>query len=356
MKSHDMLVFRLLFVAALGLWMGNAQAGMNQPSPVPLNAESDDPGRGEDDIDLGEVERLLAGEGVVGWIHGVMHDARLYVFTYRDPNNFFRFAQFPMIASSRALGDRFRDLGRHDKVRLFGRFVDNEAPIKHVLVSEFVIEEAYDRGDHYDHVTQIPDDLVGRNELTGKVHAVGNNGAVFVIEYGDVVLPVFVPEPELTQDLYRNDKIKMKYIIRTFPSRPPHLELAVEEEEPLVVFDRMVDWHGDEVVMEGSLVMFPESPQIIFDVYALQQVDESGIKRNFTLVNFEDQEAFEQIRAKLSDVWVAHAEAAIPGRNKFVNPTIQVKATGTVNVVAPNQANPQILLESAEDLTFTIVD
>src|SRR5438445_610982 len=69
----------------------------------------------------------------------------------------------------------------------------------------------------------IPDDLLAATELIGKVHAVNDDGRIFVIEYKDAVIPVFVPVANLTAGLYRNDKIHLVFQFAMNPPRPTHL-------------------------------------------------------------------------------------------------------------------------------------
>ncbi|MCB0411953.1 MAG: hypothetical protein KDD22_05465, partial [Bdellovibrionales bacterium] len=40
-------------------------------------------------VDLGQVEKDLKGEGALGWVHGADQDNQIFVFTVRNPENFF---------------------------------------------------------------------------------------------------------------------------------------------------------------------------------------------------------------------------------------------------------------------------
>ncbi len=101
-------------------------------------------------------------------------------------------------------------------------------------------------------------------------------------------------------------------------------------------------------VIEGALILFPKSPEIIFNIFAVQQELPDGLKRQYTLVNMEDPEAFAKIRAKLQAAWDKYGKEYVNGRNKFVSQRIRVKATGTFNQVSANQANPQVFLKNAD--------
>ena len=96
--------------------------------------------------------------------------------------------------------------------------------------------------------------------------------------------------------------------------------------------------------------MFPKSPEIQFNVFAVQQPLPSGLTRQYTLVNMVDPGVFSQIRAKLQKAWDSYPKSYVNGRNKLVSTKIQVKASGVINDVDPSQANPQILLKSADDI------
>ena len=92
-----------------------------------------------------------------------------------------------------------------------------------------------------------------------------------------------------------------------------------------------------------------------FDVYALE-VETQGIKRIFTLVNFDDINEFQSIREKLATLWDSRLETAVSGRNMQINPDVIIEASGWINVISPEQANPQILLDSVEDIRLKPTD
>jgi hypothetical protein len=130
------------------------------------------------------------------------------------------------------------------------------------------------------------------------------------------------------------------------------LVLNDEVASPVEVLERLVDLHDKFACVEGTLVKFPKSPDVSFDVFALQRTDNDHVTLDYTLVNFDNVELFKEIRQKSAAAWDAHPESVINGRNKLHNPRLHVKACGTLNVVAPSQANPQILIDKIEDLTI----
>jgi hypothetical protein len=133
------------------------------------------------------------------------------------------------------------------------------------------------------------------------------------------------------------------------PQRPPHLQLNLDSDTPLAVLDAIAAGNGQAKTLTGKLVKFPQSPQIAFDVYAIA-VETQGIDRYFTLVNFQNEEEFQNIRQKLAAIWDKNAATAVSGRNMFINPQVTLEARGIINMVSPQQANPQILLKNAGDI------
>ena len=143
--------------------------------------------------------------------------------------------------------------------------------------------------------------------------------------------------------------MRISYRLQKIPKYPTHLRLNLKAQQPIEVIDAIAEGNGKKKTLTGNLVKFPESPQLQFDVYAIE-VKTQGVKRYFTLVNFEDIAEFEKIRDKLAQIWDSNSETAILGRNMLINTHITLEVNGQVNVVSPEQANPQILLNKAEDI------
>jgi len=309
-------------------------------------------------IPFSELEKQLKGEGLKGWVHGASDPLNLYVFTYREPGNFFAHQEFPLVAGNEAVSRTLQNLKRHDEVILKGSFLANQAPITHIWVSHIDLVSSYESPtpapEPYPYKADLPEDLFSQKEIFAKVHAVVNNGKVLVIEYKDAIVPVIVGKPSLAQGLYRNDKVRLAIEVRDFPSKPTHISLDLQATNPVVVTDRMVDWHGKKGAVEGPLVLFPKSPQVNFNVFAIQVADEFGILREFTLVNFEDTKVFEQIREKLQKFWDSETKGIENGRNKLIHRNVRIKATGVFNVVEPGQANPQVLLTGPESIQLIV--
>lgn len=310
----------------------------------------------QDGVDLDSLKAQLNGDGLGGWVHGAVTEQSMFVFTWRSPDNFFVNIQLPMQSENEEVRAQLASLSRHDYVVLKGDFFDNKAPINHISVTEVVSVKYWDgpSGDH--NYAAIPEEILNQVEATVKVHAVANDGFVLVVEYKDRVFPVFNQNKALVQDLYRNDIIRLKYLASVKDNRPIHLAVNSRVENPITVLNRIEDGHGEPIELTGDLVMFPKSPQIKFNVYALRIEDENGLRRNYTLINFEDADLFFAIRDKLEAAWKSKTETAVYDRNKFINRKIKVTAKGLKNVVAKNQANPQIVPSRLEDVSVTFID
>lgn len=298
------------------------------------------------------LEAELAGPGLVGWMHAAVPEAGLFVFTYRKPGDFFAYVDLPIIPAGETYA-ALAELRRHDKVRLFGRFADNDAAKPHVRATKIELVEAYASAyatPDYDREIALPAGVPDEDVLIAKVHAVDGAGTVLVLEWRDAVIPVRVDRPEQVRELWRNDKVRVHISRAGYPDTPAHVVLDPEVEQPVELLERVAQDHGEPVTLRGSLVLFPQSPQIVFDIYALQVVDADGIRRNYTLVNFEDMELFEAIRARLAEIWTAAPEDPANGRNKLIKRGVELEVTGVLNVVSAAQANPQLLLSSPDDV------
>jgi hypothetical protein len=305
-------------------------------------------------VDLAQIEKDLAGGGVTGWIHGGVSDRNLFVFTYRNPQNFFDFIEMSLTnEDDPAILQKLGTFGRHDKVIVKGAFLKNPSPQKHIRVTSVELVTKFSdpyKTDPYRYAAKIPDDLLKGSRATFLVHAIGGDGAILVLEYRDQVVPMYVKKPELTKSLFRGDLVDLAYKIQKDPDAPTHLNVDDTAANPIVVKQAIREIHGKPAVLDGELVMFPKSPEIIFNVFAVLEHLDGGLTRQYTLVNFDDADAFKKIRAKLQAEWDKFPNAYVNGRNKLLSTKIRVRAKGTFNEVDPGQANPQILLKSADDI------
>lgn len=298
-------------------------------------------------INPGDLEQQLNGAGLVGWVHGASTDQGLYVFTYRNPNDFFDYIQMSLITGDPAIQAQLSHLTRNDKVKVQGHYLVNPSPQKHIQVTGLQMVKPYQNPYSpapYAHEARLPEDLLSLTEATFLVHAVGGNGHILVTEYKDSICPIFVKSATLAQGLYRGDLVKLKFKVQEVPSQPVHLSLDEAAPQPITVLEAIKDKNGHTASFEGALVLFPKSPEIIFNVFAVQEELVAGLKRQYTIVNMDSPTVFTQIRQALQAAWDAPRNTFINGRNKLVSQKIRVRVSGTFNEVDPSQANPQILV------------
>ena len=303
-------------------------------------------------LEMTSLSRELKTTGLIGRIHGAVGASKLFVMSVREPDNFFNYRQFSLLPKNKKALATLSEVNRHDRVCIRGHIISNPSPQKHIAVKSVEVLESWTglAGlPEYRREANIPAELLDHDSFVGKVHAIGGEGKILVMEYKDRVIPVFVKSPEYTKDLYRGDIVRLSYKLKKVPKRPTHLKLNSQVEQPVKVIDAIADWNGKENTLTGNLVKFPESPQLNFDVYAIE-VETQGIKRYFTLVNFDDMDEFQKIRDKLAGIWDENSATAKLGRNMLIEPAITIEAHGQTNVVSTAQANPQILLDTVEDI------
>lgn len=304
-------------------------------------------------VDLGQIEKDLNGSGLVGWIHGEVTDRELIVFTYRNPEDFFDNIQMSLIPETDELANALVTLGRHDQIRIKGHFMKNPSPQKHIKVTSVELVTKYKNPyapAPYEHQAKLPADLETLDHGTFLVHAIGGSGHILVVEFKDQIVPIYVHDEKLTADLYRGDIVNLHFTQQKDPDQPTHLKLVETSPDALIRVQAIKDLQGRPATVEGALILFPQSPEIKFNVFAVEDTSFPGIKRQFTLLNQTDMVAFQKIREKLQAAWDRHPGAFVNGRNKLVSTQIRVRAKGVFQEIDPGQANAQVLLESADSL------
>ncbi|MFN8945319.1 MAG: hypothetical protein ACK5WZ_11940 [Pseudobdellovibrionaceae bacterium] len=304
------------------------------------------------------LQEKLRGEGLIGQVHGANHTTNLYALTLREPNNFFIHKEYPLIWESEIIAAEFKSLKRHQTVRVFGDLIDNGAPITHILVTRFVIEKNHTaETDQYEYVAEAKiDELFNQTSFIGRVHAIDDRGNVLVMEYKDLVTPVFIRDAATSATiakLFRGDKVTLDYEVKSYPDSPKHLvaKPRIANESAVKVIETVSKFHNQTVTRTGYLVKFPKSPQITSDTYAVLETDSEGSSIQWTVLNFEDMELFKKIREKMTGLWNSDTSQIKNGRNKLINMNVKVTVKGRGNVVDPGQANPQILVDALEDIS-----
>jgi hypothetical protein len=306
-------------------------------------------------IDLAQVENELKTTGAVGWIHGSVESQGLYVFTYRSATNFFDYVELSLTSDDPAIQKQFAALARHDQVRVKGAFLAIPVPQKHIGVTSIELVKKYESGypsDPYQHQVVIPGALLSQNTAIFQVHAVAAGGNILVVEYQDSILPIFVKNANLTKNLYRGDIVTLNYKFQNIPAQPVHLQLNEEVQDSVKVLQSIISLHQtDASGIQGRLILFPKSPEISLNVFAVEAQMPANLLRQYTLVNFDDPAVFNAILKKCQQAWDQHPGDYTNGRNKLISKHLQVRIKkGIYNEVDPNQANAQILIKSADDL------
>ncbi|MEK6556407.1 MAG: hypothetical protein AABZ31_14255 [Bdellovibrionota bacterium] len=351
--------FFVLIVIAQLAFLTQACASFNRAPARALDVYDCAAGFKDDKFVMEEFEKCIAADGVRLEVHGIVPEQRIAVVTFRNTNNFFSFINLSFLATTPELRAEIFKLNRHDVIIAKGTLIEKQLPQKHFRSSSFTIEKKSTSSEElndYPYQAKLPDDLLKGDQFTGLVHAIYGEGSVLVVEYKDAVVPVFVESKftAYTKDLYRSDMVEMFYEIQESPGRPVHLNLKqpAAPQVPLRITESMIAQHGQKVKLTGTLAMFPKSPMVMFNVFAMRRDIGHGLHRYYTLVNFDDAKVFAAIRAKLQTIWDAQATTKVKDRNKWQNPEIEIVAEGTLNVQDPNQANPQILLESIDSVNL----
>ena len=123
----------------------------------------------------------------------------------------------------------------------------------------------------------------------------------------------------------------------------------------MTLLDAISTLHEKSLSLSGTLVLFPRSPVISMDVWAIQVEGLGGMSRYFTLVNFTEEDGefkeLKKIDARLREFWNQNPGGVYKGRNKYLNLKVKIKVSGTANIISPRQANPQIEL-TAKDINL----
>ncbi len=308
-------------------------------------------------VEIDELEQMLKEGGIKGEVHAADLDNRQIVLTYRDPKNFFKNVQIGLVSHKKEVLELFSTLKRHDLLLVQGELFHRgeffaESPQPHIEVGSIKILKKYQASIKADakfkKKCQLPPELQDKNEADFLVHAVLKNGAFLVLEYRDNFVFCVCPDNKLSKDLYRNDRIRLRFKLQNFPVKPAHIELDQDgANNPILLLDSIKAMHGKMHTQEGRLVLFPKSPQIKRDIWAIEEEGPDGNSRTFTLVNFTKAGEQEKIDRKLKSYWDAQNDGIIDGRNKLVHTRVRLRARGRMNVVDPNQANPQMQLNAS---------
>jgi len=308
-------------------------------------------------------KKISSPEGLRIAIHGASHDSKMYVGRYIY-DNIFNAVQVSLLTRDQGVKNVFATLTRHDVVRVWGRLLDFDAPQPHLGISKIVIEKSFEfpGEDHKRDVDwkAIARELLGEDQITVEIHTVQVGGSLLVVEYKGFVFPIFTKKfKEEAKDLNRQDFARIHFEIQEDPGKPIHLVLNEGPRgKAIELLDSISDQHGVQKTVTGKLIMFPQSPTIKFNVFAVKTQTDFDIARTYTIINFEDFDLFMAVLAKLQKVWDANKDledCVANDRNKLINKCIEIEVSGPINYVDPNQANPQVLIQRLEDVKTRVV-
>jgi hypothetical protein len=322
-------------------------------------------------------DAIQSPEGLALLVHGIDNDNGSFALTWRDKGDFFKYVMLPMTGRNPEVKKAIATLQRNDKIRVWGSFdLFLKSNQRHLEIDDLRMENPFFNAckamglPPYQHTTKVPQDLVDKEEITALVHGVANNGASLEIQYGDANVAVIVPEPARVADLFKGDIVKLRYTLVYPPNGPVHMKLikgadavqmvqAIQDVNPKdddSSEPKIQDQKPDEdPVRCGPLVLYKESPNINSNVFAVKMSQAAGYDWTFTLFNAENPDEFSKIKAKAQAAWDANVATAQCGRNFVWNPNIIVCAKGPGNDSDASQANPQIMVNSAGDITVEVI-
>jgi len=307
---------------------------------------------------LPEVTELCESEGIRVLVHGADHKRGYYVASWSNPQSFFNRYNFSFVSQKPEIRDQISELKRGDALFVKGPVrVHKGQP--HILIEAFELRKPFEPGVVFDGgayapKTELPGELAAGGRESGRqefyVHATDQGGKIIVLEFGDTIVPMYVKSAEHTSGLHRGDYVDVAYTISSSdnPHRPVHLILNETAEEPVRVLDEIVTQHQQDLDVTGRLVMFPKSPTINNNVFAVEVRHKRFPDlpaRYFTIVpeDFES-DSFQAFRDLFHAAWDQDSRI-FKGRNKYIHLNLNVNVKGTGNVVSQNQANAQIFTD-----------
>ncbi|MCM8532597.1 MAG: hypothetical protein NE330_15635 [Lentisphaeraceae bacterium] len=301
---------------------------------------------------LDDVIRSTETKGIHAIIHGADHERRLYVVSWSSPENFFNRYNLVISPTTSSISQQFATLNRGDRIFIQGKVNKNRGQA-HIEVSKMTKTKKYDpkvkhTAGQYFPKTQLPGQLLDKSTETFYLHATDESGSVLVLEYGDTIVPMIVKKTELAKDLYRGDYVELSYKIHASEDkrRPTHLYLDSSVENPVKVLDQVVKLHDKELTIKGRLVMFPKSPTINRNIFAVEvhwDKMKNQAPRYFTILPKDfTSKNFKAMLKMLQESWDKNKDSIYKGRSKYINTAVTIEISGTGNVVSKNQANPQI--------------
>ncbi len=368
-------------VFALFLQFSGAFAQPGRPAPEPGQS-----------ISREEIQRRVTGDGLTGIIHGAVPSRDFFIFTYAErsttqSHGFSVRTELALTTTRDRIREQLRGLHRNEQVTIKGSLLDNRAPVPHIDVSEVTVLRSYQRDPRAQQEVASPailNALPEQGSFVAIVHFVSRAAAFLVVDYRDHVVPIIVPTSarnetfdRLYASLNRFDRVRIHYrkIPRQGEHQPLHVRLARTEGSPIEVEEAVTSIHQTQTTARGWLVQYPINPAIGTSsvTYGIRIEGAHQTTRDY-FFNNNDAEKRRVLVAELDRRWRASLERGewqrsrervgrrrwrwvdsevlvsdwsqvFFSRNRYINRGVPIEAQGTVNVVAPNQANPQLLTE-----------
>lgn len=320
---------------------------------VPQNPHEGNPNTQQANNSISE---LLKTTGLTGLVHGSIPGSEMYVFVYGDPIR--GGEHYSLIPLNDEIKAKLENIKRHQTVTITGKLLSKGTPQQHVLTEGIKVEKKWEpqvtfkyTNQPYFTLEELKEHLKGKEEINCVVHAVLHDGKVLIINYRENILPVHITDPECTKNLRSSDKISLRYKIREHDEGPLHLSLRIEKDIPPVkVLDgiKVLSDSKEKYKLEGSLVWFPKSPLLLWEVWGLRVKDSNGLIRTYSLHNLRDKKDVKKIDEILQEAWKKRDRGFILSSSSFYHPDIRVEVVGDVVHFAQNQRNPLIDLDSKD--------
>ncbi|MFK7873632.1 MAG: hypothetical protein AB8C84_10805 [Oligoflexales bacterium] len=281
------------------------------------------------------LQEALSNKGAYLEVHGLTHDRDHAVVTWRSSIEFFVYRHFPMIAINEDVKDVVKTLQRHDSIRVWGFIKMSSAGQLHLKVQRLVVEKRYDNLRQRSVV-----DLNLPQKIQARVHF--HNEKVLVVDWGKTTFPIIVPQGKL---FWRNDVVEVLVEKKKWPKYPSHFK-ALEFPE---VVESAQHFHQVHKHVEGRLVRYPKSPQIKFDVYAVEWVSPQTRWPRLLTILPENMDDFFTVHQKLETLWQG-SESIVEWEGNHEVSSHMIQVAGKLQVQDPEQANIQVIVTSCDDI------
>ena len=306
----------------------------------------------DDTVTDGYMNRQLKHQGLTGYIHAANTATKTVVLTVNEPGGKSR--NVALIAETPALWNQLNTLQRYDLVRVKGERVYRLYPQAHVVINRLTVLKRW-QPDVAKGLPALHADpnlanpfmaLIDQPTLTGTIHAVAGQGHVLLLDYKGAVYPLVAPDNTQTQHLWRGDRVTLRLSMMVTPNSPLHLMLEPatpgDTKRPVDVLEAIKTLHNQPTEAKGYLVLYPKSPAMAKDSWALAHTLPEGGVRYYLLESAWGKQGQMSLDRYLAHLWQSDPHAAEAGRQKWLKPQLLLQAKGLVWVEQPNQFQPRL--------------